>query len=101
MDNTTKGATINKQRKHLRSAHENIINNAQIKDGFILLDMPSPPRPLRFLTPLGVTLLDPASFFKIFFKEEDYDIFTRNTNDFALWHWVNYLKIVRWHPTKA
>jgi hypothetical protein len=98
----TYGATSNRHMKHLRRAHEAIIDSAVLAKGFEPLDMPNPPRPLRTRLPDSCDITDPASFFYLFFDDRQFDIFAVNTNRYAIkWlaeHPTN-LCYKHWQPT--
>jgi hypothetical protein len=78
----TYGAANNRHKKHLREAHERIIDSA-ILEQFTPLDMPDPPRPLRACLPDSAKVNDPASFFDLFLKDDDFEMIATNTNKYA------------------
>lgn len=77
-------AETNRQKKHLRRAHETIMGASEVEDGFVPLDVPE--RPLKAHLPEDVLIEDPASFFCMFFGEEQFEGFAECTNKYAL-HW--------------
>jgi len=77
----TFGAETNRQKKHLRKAHETIMNAGGVEDGFTPLNVPE--RPLIAHLPVGANLDDPASFFRMFFGEEQFEGFVDCTNKYA------------------
>ncbi|KAG4428794.1 hypothetical protein IFR05_015720 [Cadophora sp. M221] len=80
----TFGAETNRQKKHLRKAHQTIVESAEVEDGFEPIDVPE--RPLVAHLPDEVVIDDPASFFRMFFGEEQFEGFVENTNKYAI-HW--------------
>ncbi|KAG4428116.1 hypothetical protein IFR05_016400 [Cadophora sp. M221] len=68
----------------LRKAHETVIETCEVEDGFVPLDVPE--RPLVAHLPDDVSIDDPASFFCMFFGEEQFEGFARCTNKYAV-HW--------------
>jgi hypothetical protein len=86
-DTATYGAADNRHKKHLRTAHETIINHAQLDDGWEPLDMPNPPRPLVRLLPISADVNNPFSFFSIFFGDAQFELLAGRTNKYAK-HWL-------------
>jgi hypothetical protein len=79
----TYGTANNRHKKHLRDAHENIINGAVIDDEFEPLPMPDPARPIEAHLPDSCVIDDPATFFELFLGDEQYDLMVRNTNKYT------------------
>ena len=69
--------------KRLREAHEKIIDSA-ILEAFRLIKLPDLPRPMRAHLPDSYIVKDPASFFEIFLRDEDYDLIITNTNKYII-----------------
>jgi len=78
----TYGAANNRHKKHLREAHEKIIDSAVLEQ-FTPLDMPDPPRPLRAFLPDSAKVNNPGSFFDLFLKDDDFEMIATNTNKYA------------------
>jgi hypothetical protein len=82
VDMATYGAANNRHMKAMRAAHERIIDSAKL-DEYEPLEMPDPPRLMRTHLPDFANIKDPASFFEIFVKDEDFDMIVANTNKYA------------------
>jgi hypothetical protein len=89
VDKATCGAANNRHMKAMRGAHEHIIESAKL-DEYKPLEMPNPPRLLRTYLPDSANIKDPASFFEIFVKDEDFDMIMANTNKYAEQYSVRY-----------
>lgn len=81
-DTATYGAVNNRHKKHLRRAHESIIDSAKLEE-FTPLIMPNSPRPLRSHLPDSANIKDPPSFFDLFLKDDDFNEIVTNTNKYA------------------
>jgi hypothetical protein len=46
--------------------------------------MPEPPRLIRAYLPDLYIIKDPASFFKVFLRDEDFDLIVTNINKYAI-----------------
>jgi Transposase IS4 len=82
IDAATYGAVNNRHKKHLCSAHERIIDSAKLEE-FSPINMPNPPRPMRSHLSNSADVKDPASFFDMFLKDDDFDMIAMNTNKYA------------------
>jgi hypothetical protein len=82
VESATYGTAHNRHAKHLRRAHEDIINSAKLEP-FKPLDMPDPPRPLRSHLPDSCKIDDPASYFEHFIGDGEFDLIVTNTNKYA------------------
>jgi hypothetical protein len=100
VDDATYGAANNRHKKHLREAHESIINSAKLED-FEPLSMPDPPRPLRAILPDYTDVKDPGTFFDMFVKFEDFELIVANTNKYTEEYASRYQvsNERRWKPT--
>ena len=77
------GCQTNRQAKHLHQAHESIMSNNQIDTSFEAMDMPNPPRPMRARLSDSCDINKPATFFKMFIGDEQFDMLARYTNAYA------------------
>jgi hypothetical protein len=81
-ETATYGATHNRHKKYMRRAYEEIIDST-VFEGFTSLEMSDPPRLLHAHLPDSCKVDDPASFFKHFFRDEDFELIVTNTNNHA------------------
>jgi hypothetical protein len=82
-DTTNYGAAHNHHMKRLREAHERIIDSA-ILEAFQPMKVSDPSRQMRAHLLDSCIVKDPASFFEIFLRDEDYDLIITNTNKYAI-----------------
>ena len=79
----TYGTANNRHVKHIRKVHEEVINSTKIDSTFKPLKILDPARPLRTLLPKDCKIRNLTSFVKLVFREEQYELLTRNTNKYA------------------
>jgi hypothetical protein len=82
VDLATFGAANNAHMKHMRQAHEDIIDSTKLEE-FEPIEMPNPPRPIRSHLPDSCKVNDPASYFKYFMGDSEFDMIVTNTNKYA------------------
>jgi hypothetical protein len=78
----TYGVANNAHKKHLKDAHQKIIDAAQLAK-FNPLDMPDPPHLIVSNLLEDYEIDNPISFFELFFGDEQYELLTTNTNKYA------------------
>jgi hypothetical protein len=83
----------NRQVKHLHQAHESIIGSSQLNNEFKPIDMPNPPRPLRARLANNCDIKCPKTFFKMFIRDEQFELLAQNTNTYTKYQLEN-------HPEK-
>ena len=79
----TYGTANNRHAKHIRKVHEEVINSTKIDSTFKPLKILDPARSIRTLLPKDYKIRNLISFFKLFFREEQYELLARNTNKYA------------------
>ncbi|KAN0093926.1 hypothetical protein V8E51_017110 [Hyaloscypha variabilis] len=72
-ESATYGAAYNRYKKHLRKAHEDIINSAKL-DPFKPLNMPNPPRLIRSHLLDSCQVDDPTSYFDFFIRQRTFKL---------------------------